>query len=149
MARNIQRLSALNVRAAIGDIRARFHSAIRFALVIGCQFAHRAVGIHLPRFLKRPTDIHRPAEANNQVKPYDGEIVSIFAGTPYNQTRWEDVARGGINLIQLPVVPTVKTDIHLTDATYLADLTKSLNRLIDARNRGSAKHSASNPNPLR
>lgn len=133
LARHIRRLSAMEFREAMRDLRTRIRSASRFALGAVWRFIRRVTGLPLPRFLKRPTDIHRLAEAKYRVTPYDGQVVSIVAGTPHNQAPWDDFAGDGLNLVQLPVVPNIDSDTHLTDAPYLTSLADALNRLLAAR----------------
>lgn len=133
LARQIRRLSTMEFRDAMRDLGIRIRSALRFALGAVWRFIHRVTGLPLPRFLKRPTDIHRLAEAKYRVTPYDGRVVSIVAGTPHNQAPWDNYAGGGLNLVRLPVVPNIDSDTHLTDAPYLTSLTDALNQLLAAR----------------
>jgi amino acid adenylation domain-containing protein len=149
LTRLIRRLSAMRFGEAISDLRTRIRSASRFALGIGWRFAHGITGLPLPRFLKRPTDIHRLAEAKYHVTPYDGYLVSIVAGTPHNQAPWEKFAGDRFNLVQLPVVPNIDSDTHLTDAAYLTSLTDALNRLLDVGETTSVEPTpATEPEPL-
>jgi len=150
LARHIRRLSTMGFREALCDLRIRIRSASRFALGAVWRFVQRITGLPLPRFLKRPTDIHRLAEAEYQVTPYDGHIVSIVAGTPHNQAPWENFAGDGLSLVQLPVVLNVDSDVHLTDAPYLTSLTDALNSLLETGDHLSIKSAiATEPELLR
>lgn len=93
--------------------------------------AYARVGRRPPRFLQRPTDIHRLAESRYRARPYDGEIVVICAGPAHNQKGWEQVAAGGARIVELPGPGDDKTEAHLTDALHLPVLTEALGELLD------------------
>ena len=131
LVRQIRRLAGMSLREGAADLWKRLRSGVRFAVGTAARAAYARVGGRPPRFLQRPTDIHRLAESRYRVRDYDGDIVVICAGPAHNQKGWEEVAAGGTRVVELPTLGNAGTEAHLTDAPHLPHLTQALNELLE------------------
>ncbi|NNM35298.1 MAG: AMP-binding protein, partial [Gemmatimonadetes bacterium] len=75
LTRQVRRLARLSLRDGAADLRKRLRSGVRFAAGTAARAAYARFGGRPPRFLQRPTDIHRLAESRYRVRKYDGDIV--------------------------------------------------------------------------
>jgi hypothetical protein len=136
--RQWQRVSTLGFRAALPQLARTLRNDGRFALGALGRLGLQAIGrplaggaSSLPRFLKRPDDIHRLAKARYRAQTYDGAIVLICVGSPHNQIGWEQMAGRGFQRVELAPVPGVDSETLLTAPPHAAELARTLRQLLE------------------
>lgn len=135
--RQWQWISAMSFTEAVKYIVVRLRNVTRFAIAVAWYFVLRLTGKRtglkdaaIPRFLKRPTDVHRIAEANYTAQGHDGQMVLIRSRLRQNHPEWQRIADGQLKIVTLPEAPEDLPDIQLTDAFHLDELVRAIDRLL-------------------
>jgi amino acid adenylation domain-containing protein len=76
-------------------------------------------------------DRNKLAEARYKPRPYGGEIVLICPGPLSDQRGWTDIAIGGCNVIEVPLVGKPEKAPHLTHESYVGSLAAHISKLLE------------------
>jgi len=130
-------ISTMSFTAAVKYVVVRMRNVARFAVSVAWHFLARLMGksigikdAAIPRFLKRPTDVHRIAEASYTARVFDGRMALIRSRPRQNHQEWQRIAGGHLQIMTLPEAPEDLPDIQLTDAFHVDELARAIDQLL-------------------